>query len=159
MSLCFKIQQHSNPQPCKGNSIRKGWVDGAVVPGNSWAGKPTGIGVYLLPAEPGGQWHSHRDAAASGCAVGEGFWRHPSAFCCWRSWCWPVGEHAASCVQGALEPLGFRDSTHHISVSLLPVDSSRWQQETRAGILEITLGCHSWQLQCQEFLLQPLGGL
>lgn len=63
MSLCFKIQQqqHSNPQPCKGNSIRKGWVDGAVVPWSSWGGKSGWHwGVRAVCRAPG--MLQHRDA-------------------------------------------------------------------------------------------------
>lgn len=51
--------------------------------------------------------------------------------------CWVSTEHP--CVQGALEPHGFRDSTCHVSVSLLPADLSWWQQK----IQKIVLGCHS----------------
>lgn len=60
-------------------------------------------------------------------------------------------------VQGALEPHGFRDNTYRVSVSLLPVGSAWGQQETRAEMLKIILGCHSWHLQSQEFLPRPLG--
>lgn len=121
------------------------WCDGAAGEENR-----AGIGVYLLPAEPGGMLQ-HQDVLLE-----EDFGDTISILLL-EELVLAGGRAWSILVCRELEPHGFRDNTCHISVSLLPVDSSWWQQGTRAEILKIILGCHSGQFQCWEFLPWPLG--